>query len=315
MRWPWSSGESGSFRGRRAIWRGCGLISTCSWDWRSWERWPWGSGTRPRLWPSCTGCPKHSRRLSLDYARRSIRALLELAPPTAERIGAGWNHSKGRGEPDSPGRPRAGSHRRHDSRRRHGGTGAVERRPEDDHGRVGSGAPGGGRSGLRGDDQWRRDAGSSGRGAGRRRAHLAGASPRSGPARPAAPRSSGESRGSPPFTRRSSSPCRCWSCLCHPSGSWPRAGPGVALRGSGASGSAGAWWFWSLPVPCALVIATPVAVVCGLAARPRGRRVDPRGRVPRGDRPVACPGFRQDRHADERAAGRRRGRVRTRSRR
>ena len=26
--------------------------------------------------------------LSLDYARRSIRALLELAPPTAERIGA-----------------------------------------------------------------------------------------------------------------------------------------------------------------------------------------------------------------------------------
>ena len=70
--------------------------------------------------------------LSLDYARRSIRALLELAPPTAERIGADGTTRGGAGEPDSPGRPGSGSHRRYDSGRRRrwlgGGRASIRRR-------------------------------------------------------------------------------------------------------------------------------------------------------------------------------------------
>ena len=70
--------------------------------------------------------------LSLDYARRSIRALLELAPPTAERIGADGTTQVVAGEPDSAGRPCSGSRRRYDSggRRRWpwGGRASIRRR-------------------------------------------------------------------------------------------------------------------------------------------------------------------------------------------
>ncbi len=104
--------------------------------------------------------------MSLDYARRSIRALLELAPPTAERIGADGTTQKVAASRDSPWRSCAGSHRRHNSGGRHGGTRAVKRRPEDDHWRVGPRAARRRRSGLRGDDQRRRHARSHGRGTG-----------------------------------------------------------------------------------------------------------------------------------------------------
>ncbi len=124
--------------------------------------------------------------LSLDYARRSIRALLELAPPTAERIGADGTTQV---VPASQIRRgdrvlvRTGDH---DSRRWHSGFGTVERRSKDDHRRVGAGASRRGRSGLRGDDQWRRDAGSHGLGSGRRRRDLSGHRP--GPREPGRPR-------------------------------------------------------------------------------------------------------------------------------
>ena len=81
--------------------------------------------------------------LSLDRARRSIRALLDLAPPTAERIGADGTIEVVPAGQVRGGRSRAGARRRHDPGRRRGGLGPVERRPEDDHRRVG---PGGARS-------------------------------------------------------------------------------------------------------------------------------------------------------------------------
>ena len=62
--------------------------------------------------------------------------------------------------------------------------------------------------------------------------------------------------------------------------------------------------------PCALVIATPVAVVSGLAAAARRGHPDQGGPVPRGDRPAPGPRLRQDRDADPRRARRGRGRLR-----
>ena len=52
--------------------------------------------------------------LSLDRARRSIRALLDLAPPTAERIAADGTVERGAGQPGARRRPAVGPGRRHD---------------------------------------------------------------------------------------------------------------------------------------------------------------------------------------------------------
>ncbi len=104
------------------------------------------------------GLSESLEALSLEHARRSIRALLELTPPTAERI-----------EPDGTVQTvDAGQVRRGDRILVRAGdtipvdgevvARALERRPEDDHGRVGPGLTRGGRPGLRGDGQRRRHA-------------------------------------------------------------------------------------------------------------------------------------------------------------
>ena len=206
--------------------------------------------------------------LSLDYARRSIRALLELAPPTAERIDA-----------DGSTRLVVASLIRRGDRVlvRAGdtipvdGTVARGRSSVDQKTITGESVPV-----LReeGDPVY----------AGTINGEGTLEITRAGPvgdalisrviaqvraARPAVRRSSGESRGSPRSTRRWSSPCRSWSCLCRP------CGPGHGRTRRERCGLWSEWFGRGLVVlviacPCALVIATPVAVVCGLAAAARG---------------------------------------------
>ena len=102
--------------------------------------------------------------------------------------------------------------------------GAIERRSEDDHGRVGPGPAGGGRSGVRRDDQRRRDAGSHGRRArwATRSISRVIAQVRASPGRPGADRA-------PNFAVRRRlhadrhRACRSWSCWFRRYGPWPRA--------------------------------------------------------------------------------------------
>ena len=154
--------------------------------------------------------------LSLDYARRSIRALLDLAPPTAERIGAGRHDQV---VPASQVRAgdrvlvRAGDTIPVDG---DGGSGPVERRSEDDHGRVGAGGAGGGRPGLRRDDQRRGDAGSQGRRGRWATPDLAGRGPGPGqPGRPCADRAADLAvrRRVHADRRRAVAPGHAWSPL------------------------------------------------------------------------------------------------------
>ncbi len=86
-RWRWSSGASGSFPEPRNLARLrfdidvlMGLAILGAMGLGQWDE----AATVAFLY----GLSEALEGLSLDYARRSIRALLELAPPTAERIGA-----------------------------------------------------------------------------------------------------------------------------------------------------------------------------------------------------------------------------------
>ena len=147
--------------------------------------------------------------MSLDYARRSIRALLELAPPTAERIGADGTTQKVAASQIRRGDRvlvRTGDTIPVD------GTVALGRSSVDQKTITGESVPV-----LReeGDPVYAGTINGEGtlevtaagpvgdalisRVIAQVRASQAGRAP-----------SSGESRGSPPSTRRSSFPCRCW---------------------------------------------------------------------------------------------------------
>ena len=88
-----------------------------------------------------------------------------------------------------------------------------------------------------------------------------------------------------------------------------------------ATGTAPSWAVWFarglvvlvIACPCALVIATPVALASALAAAARRGGVAQGGRVPGGDGPAPRPGVRQDGDPHARDAGRGRGRRRRRS--
>ena len=136
MRCPSSSGESGCFPGRRNLLRLhldidvlMGLATFGAMALGQWDE----AATVAFLY----GLSEALEALSLDRARRSIRALLDLAPPTAERIRARWLGPGRAGRPGAPRRSPAGPRRRHDPGRRRGAHGPFERQPEDDHGGVG----------------------------------------------------------------------------------------------------------------------------------------------------------------------------------
>ncbi len=140
--------------------------------------------------------------LSVDRARRAVRALLEVAPESAERI-----------EPDgSIAAVPASEINQGDRVRVRSGErvpvdgsvvpGPVERRPEGDHRRVGAGPPRGGRRGLRRLGQRRGGAGGRGVGDARRLLDLAGRRPGPrGPGGPGAGRADGRAVREP-GTRR-----------------------------------------------------------------------------------------------------------------
>ena len=189
------------------------------------------------------GLSESLEALSLEHARRSIRALLELAPATCRADRRGRIGKAGAGESASAGRSCPGARRRHDSGRRRGGSRPLERRPEDDHGRVGPGSSRGGRPGLRRHGQWRRDAGGHGIGPGGRRVDLAGGGP--GP---------GIQAGRAPIERRISRFAAVYTpiviglsllvMLVPPLLTLAGAGWSSRAWRSGASGSAAGWWCW-----------------------------------------------------------------------
>ena len=159
---------------------------------------PWASGTRRRPSRSCSALSEALEALSLDRARRAVRTLLEIAPETAERIEPDGQVAVGPGRrdpaPATASCVRAGDTIPIDGEVAHG---AVERRSEGDHRRVGPGRPRAGRPGLRRDGQRRGHAGGRGLGSGRRRLDLADR--RAGPrraGRPGAGRAE-DRRGSP----------------------------------------------------------------------------------------------------------------------
>ena len=79
------------------------------------------------------GLSESLEAFSLDHARRSIRALLDLTPQMAERIMANGTVRASAGDPGLFGRSSAGSARRHDTGGRRNRRGAIERRSKDDH--------------------------------------------------------------------------------------------------------------------------------------------------------------------------------------
>ena len=81
---------SGFFPGRCGTSGSCGSISTYSWGWRSWVRLALGQWDEAATVAFLYGLSESLEAMSLERARRSIRALLDLAPPMAERINARW---------------------------------------------------------------------------------------------------------------------------------------------------------------------------------------------------------------------------------
>ena len=228
--------------------------------------------------------------LSLDYARRSIRALLELAPPTAERIASRRHDSQWSpasqirrgdrvlvrvGRYDSGGWRRSLEGDRASIRRRSPAKSVPVLREEGDPVYAGT---------INGDGTLEVTA------AGPVGDALDLSSDRPGPASQAgrcADRAADLAvrRGLHADRHRIVAPGHAGSAALWLAATGQRLA--ATRRVSGASGLGAGLVVLVIACPCALVIATPVAVVCWAGGGGAGRGADPRRRIPRGDRPAA----------------------------
>ena len=248
MRWPWSIGGIGIFpRAARNLARlrfdidvlmGLAILGAMALG--QWDE----AATVAFLY----GLSESLEALSLDYARRSIRALLELAPPTAERIASDGTTQKVAASQIRRGDRvlvRSGDTIPVD------GTVALGRSSVDQKTITGESVPV-----LReeGDPVY---AGTI-NGEGTLEVTAAGpvgdalisrviAQVRASPGRPCADRAANLAVRRRLHADRHRA-CRCWSCSFRRSGPWPRAEPARWTPASGASGSGGAWSCWSSPV-------------------------------------------------------------------